>query len=91
MVQCRHCLREMKTADGCDPAPFRFVGEGKDYQQVKYGEEADDWGAGSGRRCHDCGCLPGNYHHIGCDVERCPRCGGQAIGCDCDPEIAGHG
>lgn len=33
--------------------------------------------------CHDCNTPPGALHHPGCDEERCPLCGGQAIGCSC--------
>jgi hypothetical protein len=53
------------------------------YQRVRYGGETDDYGAGSGARCHDCNVAPGGLHHPGCDVERCPRCGGQQVTCAC--------
>lgn len=33
--------------------------------------------------CHDCAAKPGVLHSPGCDVERCPRCGGQIISCEC--------
>lgn len=36
--------------------------------------------------CHDCGVAPGKYHHPGCDMARCPRCGGQLIFCECFDE-----
>lgn len=34
--------------------------------------------------CHDCGAVYGQYHSSGCDVEQCPSCNGQALGCDCE-------
>jgi hypothetical protein len=27
---------------------------------------------------------PGEFHLPSCDLEQCPRCHGQAIGCDCE-------
>lgn len=33
--------------------------------------------------CHDCGCKEGEFHTPGCDMERCPFCGGQLISCNC--------
>lgn len=33
--------------------------------------------------CHDCGCKVGENHQPGCDTERCPKCKGQLISCDC--------
>jgi hypothetical protein len=32
-------------------------------------------------QCPDCGANPGENHKPGCDVERCPHCGNQAILC----------
>jgi hypothetical protein len=35
------------------------------------------------QRCHDCGAQEGEFHKPGCDMERCPFCGGQLISCEC--------
>jgi hypothetical protein len=55
---------------------------GREYQRVRYGDEKEDWGADHAP-CHDCGVWKGQYHFVGCDVERCPACDGQVISCDC--------
>lgn len=35
------------------------------------------------RTCHDCAAPMGGTHHLGCDWEECPNCGGQYFICDC--------
>jgi len=40
----------------------------------------------SDKTCGDCGVEPGELHVPGCDVERCPACGGQMISCACSDE-----
>ena len=37
-------------------------------------------------KCHDCGVEEGQIHEYGCDMERCPFCGGQLISCGCTKE-----
>ena len=72
---------------------------GKRYRRIKYGNEkwldengepykdengkVFDWSEISRKPCHDCAAILGQYHCFGCDVEQCPRCGGQYLGCRC--------
>ena len=61
--------------------------EGLNLEAIPYNGE-DNMGSGipvKQRKCHDCGVKWGKYHKPGCDMERCPKCGGQLISCDCLP------
>ncbi len=35
-------------------------------------------------KCGDCGKKSGQNHSETCDIERCPKCSGQLLSCDCD-------
>lgn len=77
MVKCNDCNQEMREAERCT-WPYLVV----DGVRYKRDTEYYDWNPD---RCHDCAIInkPGNVHHFGCDIERCPICKGQLISCGC--------
>jgi hypothetical protein len=99
---CNFCKKDMMEADGCVENDFVF--KNVVYSQIRLGEEkhiALKWQLGDKYeafmkalikpvRCPDCACKPGEFHHPGCDQEECPKCGLQAINCQCtDPDGEG--
>lgn len=55
---------------------------GSQVPRVRYGSEAPGWGNDS-RSCDACSVGLGQFHVPGCDLEQCPLCRGQLIGCEC--------
>lgn len=81
MAICKLCGKDMLTAKGCNE--HCYVHGQKYIPAIKNGGPGD-WSEGKpGRACHDCNAQPGEYHHYGCDAERCPVCKGQMLSCNC--------
>ena len=58
-----------------------YVIDGVAHSRIRYGRERDEWPE---EACHDCGVVKGQFHvERMCDVEECPVCGHQVIGCSC--------
>jgi hypothetical protein len=75
---CSYCEHEMTDGVGCTVSQF-------DCEPPRLPNL-------TGAKCHDCHCPQGTLHHPGCEADRCPNCGGQAISCGCaDPQAEARG
>lgn len=56
-------------------------------KRIPYGSERTRWRLAT---CGDCRAKKGQLHVVGCDIEQCPACDGQAIRCGCrdDEDVA---
>ena len=73
MAICQTCKREMLEADSCIYGSV-VIGR-KIYKRWRHMED---------ERCGDCGVKKYGIHHEGCDMEDCPKCDEQMIGCGCN-------
>ena len=72
MTTCTFCNNEMTTGASCTVETLHLGGMPFDVAPHRGRDE-----------CGDCGVAPGGFHHIGCDMQGCPRCGGQLLMCGC--------
>ena len=78
-MECQYCRCEM-TEDStvtCEANAVVEYPNGMKLHSLHHDEE---------QRCGDCNVAQGGFHHPGCDMERCPNCHGQLIGCGCMDE-----
>ena len=86
MAKCNICGREMLTAKSCIGTQCEI--DGRKYKRIRFGDPEDmsaryiDFDKNVS--CGDCGCHVGGFHHWGCDMEACPKCGHQLISCECE-------
>lgn len=87
MAVCDYCKREMMLGVGCTVTVYDDFADGVERARVPVDEKWCRDGS-----CGDCAAPVGTLHHPGCDAERCPACGWQAISCECtQPGDAGDG
>lgn len=79
------CGQEMAPGSGCTANAIHLGGRPED-DDASYAARIPydgSWSREGTTHCPDCNAGTGEFHHMGCDVERCPICGSQLIGCEC--------
>lgn len=72
-ADCQDCGQEMKKGGGCTIG-ILVAKNGRLIGRIRNNREDP---------CHDCNAGPDSFHHYSCDMERCPVCSNQLIGCGC--------
>jgi hypothetical protein len=83
MAHCGFCGQHPASADACPGNAQVSYPDGTHRRSVPYTDRETDPFQRSRARCPGCNVRWGEYHHPGCDQERCPRCGGQLLLCGC--------
>lgn len=86
MVKCRDCKKEMLDVN-TTTCTKKYLKRGgvRRFERIPYYNEYRK----EPHQCHDCGIQLGGIHHLGCDMEICPRCKemgeehSQLISCGC--------
>ena len=86
MAICSHCGGDMTDAISCLTDPV--VIDGRPYARIRWGLEPRPRHRYEPEECRGCGTPIGGVHHLGCCLERCPACHGQAVACGCFDEPA---
>jgi hypothetical protein len=73
---------------GCAFSLVIFPDSEKSWTRNK-GNLHDRDGDYAGPRCRGCNTTYGKIHHVNCDDEKCPRCDGQILTCNCNGKY-GH-
>jgi len=81
-ANCKACGQEMAPGNGCSIHTYDMP-NGEKWKRVAWGREQRYQAPSENEACHDCNAMPGQYHHPGCDMEECPKCGNQLLMCDC--------
>lgn len=76
MAEICNACGQFDNTDTCTEHIVRFE-DGQEFKRSCFHFDDPDG------KCLGCGIKHGGIHHLGCDVEECPRCGGQLITCYC--------
>lgn len=71
---------------GCTVEEYGDFADGEARRRVAFGDETNI-DLGDREDCPDCLVPPNTFHHPGCDIEQCARCGEQSLTCDCSVQF----
>ena len=79
-------MSETETVNGkpCMKGWGEKVTEAQGLKRIKIGNKIYKRVPCGSHQCGDCAVIHGQLHVPGCDMERCPKCRGQILSCDCD-------